>query len=101
MKVVGHETLQPDLAFVRVSGLIEYELLQALLPYTYAAILSSFDAIGIALFMGDATIAALRPKSENDLPACGRRNGKHHCAMSVTERSEGAKHAAFAAASNF
>ena len=34
------------------------------------------------------TIAALRPKSESDLPPCCRRNGKHHCMMSMAERSQ-------------
>jgi len=33
-------------------------------------------------------ITALRPKSPNDLPACCRRNGKHHCMMSMSERSQ-------------
>jgi len=39
------------------------------------------------------TIAALKPKSDSDLPACCRRNGKHHCMMSMAERSESADRA--------
>jgi len=38
-------------------------------------------------------IAALKPKSDSDLPACCRRNGKHHCMMSMAERSESANRA--------
>ena len=33
-------------------------------------------------------IGGLRPKSEGNLPACCRRNGKHHCMMSMAERSQ-------------
>jgi hypothetical protein len=29
---------------------------------------------------------ALTPKSEGNLPACCRRNGEHHCMMSMAER---------------
>lgn len=32
------------------------------------------------------SLFALTPKSEANLPACCRRNGKHHCMMSMTER---------------
>jgi hypothetical protein len=31
---------------------------------------------------------ALTAKSEANLPACCRRNGKHHCMMSMAERSQ-------------
>jgi hypothetical protein len=30
---------------------------------------------------------ALTPKSEGNLPACCRRNGQHHCMMSMAERN--------------
>jgi hypothetical protein len=35
-----------------------------------------------------SSLFALTPKSEANLPACCRRNGKHHCVMSVAERSK-------------
>jgi len=31
---------------------------------------------------------ALTPKSEENLPACCRRNGQHHCMMSMAERNQ-------------
>jgi hypothetical protein len=31
---------------------------------------------------------ALAPKSESNLPACCRRNGKHHCMMDMAERNQ-------------
>ena len=44
----------------------------------------------IVLLISWATpnIGALGPKSEGNLPACCRRNGKHHCMMSMAERSQ-------------
>lgn len=33
-------------------------------------------------------LLALTPRSERDLPACCRRNGKHHCMMSMAEREK-------------
>jgi len=33
-----------------------------------------------------SSLLALTPKSEANLPACCRRNGKHHCMMSMAER---------------
>jgi hypothetical protein len=33
-----------------------------------------------------SSLFALTPKSEANLPACCRRNGKHHCMMSMAER---------------
>jgi len=33
-------------------------------------------------------LLALTAKSEANLPACCRRNGKHHCMMSMAERSK-------------
>lgn len=35
-----------------------------------------------------ASLFALTPKKEANLPACCRRNGKHHCMMSLVERSK-------------
>jgi hypothetical protein len=34
---------------------------------------------------------AATAKSESNLPACCRRNGKHHCMMSASEKQDGAK----------
>jgi hypothetical protein len=34
------------------------------------------------------SLFALTPKNEANLPACCRRNGKHHCMMSAAERSQ-------------
>ena len=34
------------------------------------------------------SLFALTPKSDANLPACCRRNGKHHCMMSMAERRE-------------
>jgi len=33
-----------------------------------------------------STLFALTPKSESNLPACCRRNGKHHCMMNMADR---------------
>ena len=33
-----------------------------------------------------SSLFALTPKSKVNLPACCRRNGKHHCVMSIPER---------------
>jgi len=35
-----------------------------------------------------SALFALTPKSEANLPACCRKNGKHHCMMSMAERSK-------------
>jgi hypothetical protein len=43
-------------------------------------------------------LLASTAKSESNLPACCRRNGKHHCMMSASEKSKGASgKAAFSA----
>lgn len=34
------------------------------------------------------SLLALTPKSEANLPACCRRSGKHHCMMSMAERTQ-------------
>lgn len=34
-----------------------------------------------------STLFAMTPKSEANLPACCRKNGKHHCMMGMTERN--------------
>jgi len=34
-----------------------------------------------------SSLFALTPRSESNLPACCRRDGKHHCAMSMAEQS--------------
>lgn len=34
------------------------------------------------------SLFALTPKSEANVPACCRRNGKHHCMMSMSQRAE-------------
>ncbi|WP_260705653.1 hypothetical protein [Edaphobacter flagellatus] len=34
-----------------------------------------------------STLFAMTPKSEANLPACCRKNGKHHCMMSMMERN--------------
>jgi hypothetical protein len=47
-------------------------------------------AITVLLFLGlPAAVSAfaLAPKSDANLPACCRKNGKHHCMMSAAERS--------------
>ena len=44
---------------------------------------------GLPIF---SPLLALTPRSEKDLPACCRRNGKHHCMMSMAERSLRASH---------
>jgi hypothetical protein len=38
-------------------------------------------------------LLALKPNSEANLPACCRRNGKHHCMMSMAERGQFASRA--------
>jgi hypothetical protein len=38
-------------------------------------------------------LLALTAKSESNLPACCRRNGQHHCMMSIGERAPFAQHA--------
>lgn len=38
------------------------------------------------------SLYALTPKSEASLPACCRRDGKHHCMMSMAERNQLASH---------
>ena len=35
-----------------------------------------------------SSLFALTPKSEANLPACCRRNGKHHCMMDMAERNK-------------
>jgi hypothetical protein len=35
-----------------------------------------------------SSLLALTPKSEANLPACCRRNGKHHCMMAMAERTK-------------
>jgi hypothetical protein len=35
-----------------------------------------------------SSLFALTPKNEANLPACCRRNGKHHCMMSMAERDK-------------
>jgi len=41
----------------------------------------------LSLSWGSPLFAALRASSESDLQPCCRRNGKHHCAMSMAERT--------------
>ena len=53
--------------------------------------LRKFIAIALLAFFGlpfASTLSALTPKSEANLPACCRRNGKHHCMMSMAEREK-------------
>ena len=44
----------------------------------------------LLVFIGDTTPLTFATDSESNLPACCRRNGKHHCAMmnSAQERSD-------------
>jgi hypothetical protein len=47
-------------------------------------------AIALLAFFGlpfASALFALTPKSEANLPVCCRRNGSHHCMMSMAERS--------------
>ena len=44
----------------------------------------------LSLAWGAPLFVALRGNSESDLPPCCRRNGKHHCAMSMVERMQSA-----------
>jgi hypothetical protein len=50
------------------------------------AVVSRFIAISLLLiFAGDTALLALLADSESSLPACCRRDGKHHCAMMEKE----------------
>jgi hypothetical protein len=50
------------------------------------AVVSRFIAIALLLiFSGDSALPALLADSESSLPACCRRDGKHHCAMMEKE----------------
>jgi hypothetical protein len=49
-------------------------------------VVSRFIAIALLLvFAGDTALPALLADSESSLPACCRRDGKHHCAMMEKE----------------
>lgn len=46
-------------------------------------------AITLLAFFGlpfASSLLALTPRGESNLPACCRKNGKHHCMMSMAER---------------
>jgi len=54
-------------------------------------ILRKLIAIALLAVLGlpfASSLFALTPKSEANLPACCRRNGKHHCMMSMAERNQ-------------
>jgi len=52
------------------------------------AVLRKFIAIALLAVFGlpfASSLFALAPRSESNLPACCRRDGKHHCMMSMAE----------------
>jgi hypothetical protein len=54
----------------------------------YKDILRRFIAIALLAIFGlpfATSLLALTPRSEANLPACCRRNGKHHCMMAMQE----------------
>ena len=83
---VGHPTDNGYRTFVCVEAIkgASIELLRRLLSIFLLAM------FGLPFV---SPLLALTAKSESNLPACCRRNGQHHCMMSIGERAPLAKHA--------